>query len=80
MLSSVLKSKRAVQMNILIVRAFVKLREMISNNKDLANRMEKVETTQKKHASVIGILVDEIHKMKKLPPEKPKEPIGFVTK
>jgi hypothetical protein len=80
MLSSVLHSKRAVQMNILVVRAFVKLREIISNNKDLANRIEKVEATQKKHASIIAILVDEINKMKKLPPEKPKWPIGFVPK
>ena len=80
MLSSVLHSKRAVQMNILVVRAFVKLREIISNNKDLANRIEKVEATQKKHASIIAILVDEINKMKKLPPEKPKGPIGFVPK
>ena len=80
MLSSVLRSKRAVQMNILIIRAFVKLREIISSNKDLANRMEKVENTQKKHASVIGLLADEIHKMKRLPAESPKEPIGFVLK
>ena len=80
MLSSVLRSKRAVQMNILIVRAFVKLREIILSNKELANRMEKVEATQKKHASVIGILANEINKMKRLPPEKPKEPIGFVPK
>jgi hypothetical protein len=80
MLSSVLRSKRAVQMNILVVRAFVKLREIISNNKDLANRMEKIESTQKKHSSIIGLLVDEINKMKRLPPESPKEPIGFVPK
>ena len=80
MLSSILRSKRAVQMNIIIVRAFVKLREIILSNKDMANRMEKVEATQKKHASVIGLLADEIKKMKRLPPEKSKEPIGFVTK
>jgi phage regulator Rha-like protein len=44
MLSSVLKSKRAVQMNIVIIRAFVKLREMLGTHKDLAHKMEQVET------------------------------------
>ena len=46
MLSSVLQSERAVQMNILIVRAFVKLREMLATHKDLAERMEKIEAAQ----------------------------------
>ena len=39
MLSSVLKSERSVQMNILVVRAFVKLREMLASHKDLAHKM-----------------------------------------
>ena len=43
MLSSVLNSERAVQMNILIMRAFVKLRDMLASHKDLATRMEKLE-------------------------------------
>jgi hypothetical protein len=43
MLSSVLKSQRAVQMNIFVVRAFVRLREMIASNKDLATRVGKLE-------------------------------------
>lgn len=42
MLSSVPGSERAVQMNILIIRAFVKIREMLATNKDLAARMEKI--------------------------------------
>ncbi len=41
MLSSILKSQRAVQMNILIIRAFVKLREVLAGHKDLARKMEK---------------------------------------
>jgi hypothetical protein len=60
MLSAVLKSKRAVQMSILVVRAFVRLREMLASNKDLAARMEKLEAVQKDHASVINILAEEI--------------------
>jgi len=43
MLSSVLTSKRAVQVNITIMRAFVKLREMIASHKDLAKRLDDLE-------------------------------------
>jgi hypothetical protein len=43
MLSSVLHSKRAAQMNIVIMRAFVKLREVIAHHKDIAARMKKLE-------------------------------------
>jgi hypothetical protein len=71
MLSSVLSSDRAVQMNILIIRAFVKLRELLATNKDLAARLDKVERAQEQHASVINILADEIDALKQLPPEPP---------
>jgi hypothetical protein len=52
MLSSVLKSTRAVQMNILIIRAFIKLRDLLATHKEVAARLEKLETAQKQHASV----------------------------
>jgi hypothetical protein len=51
MLSSVLNSERAVQMNIVIMRAFVKLREVLATNKDLAYRIEQIEAVQQEHAS-----------------------------
>jgi hypothetical protein len=66
MLSSVLRSKRAVQMNIQIIRAFVRLREMLINHKDLALRVEKLETARSKHSTMIGVLASEILEMKKL--------------
>ena len=78
MLSSVLNSERAVQVNILIIRAFVKIRELLATNKDLAGRVEKLETGQNKHASIIGVLAEEIHKLKLLP-EPPKRRIGYNT-
>ena len=77
MLSSVLKSDRAVQMNILIVRAFVKLREMLATHKDLAERIEKIEAAQERHTSVIELLAEEIDRMKELPAEAEKRRIGF---
>jgi hypothetical protein len=76
MLSSVLKSKRAVQMNILIIRAFVRLREMFSTNKAWARRLAKLEVNQRHHASVINVLAEEIQDLKRLP-EPARRPIGF---
>lgn len=78
MLSSVLSSDRAVQMNILIVRAFVKLRDMLATHKHFARRIAKLETNQKQHASVITILAEEIEDMKR-PPDRPKRRIGFSS-
>jgi hypothetical protein len=77
MLSSVLKSGRAVQMSILIIRAFVKMRELLASHKSLAARVEKIETSQKRHASVINILAEQIEDLKRPPAESPKRRIGF---
>ena len=76
MLSSVLRSPRAIQMNILIVRAFVRMRELLASHKELAVRVERLEAAQREHSSVISILAEEIDDMKCLP-EPPKRPIGF---
>ena len=78
MLAAVLNSQSAVQMSILIIRAFVKMRELLASNKDLAARVEKLEAAQKKHGSIIGILAEEIDEMKRLP-EPPMRRIGFKT-
>ena len=79
MLSSVLNSERAVQMNILIIRAFVRLREMLATHKELAVRIEKLETSQQRHSSVINILAEEIRNLRRLsdPSSKPNRSIGF---
>lgn len=84
MLSSVLKSKRAVQMNILIIRAFVKLRELLATHKELARRIEKIETGQKEqariqqqHASILVSVIQDIQKLKTPPVTRA---IGFVVR
>jgi hypothetical protein len=77
MLSSVLKSERAVEMNILIVRAFVKLRDVLASHKDLGCRIERVETKLQRHGAVIGVLVDEIKKLRQTPAPS-KRRIGFT--
>jgi hypothetical protein len=78
MLSSVLNSPRAVQMNILIIRAFVRLREVLASHKDLARRVEQIEATQKEHVSVIVAVVKEIKQLKRTPRQR-RLRIGFVT-
>jgi hypothetical protein len=61
----VLNSERAVQMNILIMRAFVRLREVLAGHKDLARKIEKLEATQKDHAAVLGIVIRDIQTLGK---------------
>jgi hypothetical protein len=64
-------------MNILIVRAFVKLREVLASNKELGIRIEKLEAAQERHTSIIAAVVDEIRQLKQPRPSKAR--IGFVA-
>ena len=78
MLSSVLNGPRAVQMSIVIIRAFVRLRGLLATHKALARRIEQLEATQQEHGSNIVAVVEEIKKRKQ-PPRRPKTRIGFYT-
>ena len=63
MLSAVLKSERAVEVSVFIVRAFIKLRELLASNKDLANKVEEIEReqkTQNKHINAIYRILDKL--------------------
>ncbi len=81
MLSSVLKSKRAVQVNIAIMRAFVRLRKIMATHKDLAQKVDqlenKFERRFEKDEIQIQIVFDAIKKLM-LPPESPPKKYGFV--
>ena len=88
MLSSVLNSERAVQMNILIVRAFVNLREVLATHRDLARKMERLENGHADHASVLSIMVKDIQDLEKKmkrgfkslrTPSRRKPRMGFIT-
>ena len=76
MLSSVLKSDRAVQVNIEIMRAFVKLRQMLSANKDLERRFDALE---ERYDEQFKVVFDAIRALME-PPEKSRKPIGFEVK
>ena len=74
MLSSVLRSPRAVAVNIEIMRAFVRLRQMLSSHADLA---KKVEDLEKKYDGQFKIVFDALRQLMQPPPEKHKRAIGF---
>ena len=78
MLSSVLKSKRAIDVNILIVRAFVKMRQILSTHKELADKLNKLEDKYEKHDKDIKAIIDAIRQLM-APLEKPGRKIGFKT-
>ncbi|MGD0845055.1 MAG: ORF6N domain-containing protein [Geobacteraceae bacterium] len=73
MLSSVLNSPRAIQVNIQIMRTFGKLREMIASRKDLAKKLVELE---KKYDAQFKVVFDAIRQMM-APPVKEKKQIGF---
>ena len=76
MLSSVLNSERAAQVNIAIMRAFVKLREILSTHKELAHKLAELERKIDKHDKDIGLIFEAIRQLM-TPPEKPRRMIGF---
>jgi hypothetical protein len=75
MLSSVLRSPRAVQVNIAIMRAFVKLREILSSHRQLAQQLEKMES---QYDAQFKAVFDAIRELME-PPQKPRRRIGFAS-
>ena len=76
MLSSVLRSNCAIQVNIAIMRAFVKLRRILSTHKELANKLSQLERKTEKHDKEIQGIFEAIRQLM-APPEKTKGRIGF---
>ena len=76
MLSSVLNSERAMKVNIAIMRAFVKLREMLDKNRELAEKFSDLEQRVGKHDEEITAILEAIRQLM-APPEKPRREIGF---
>ena len=75
MLSSVLRSKRAVRVNVEIMRTFVRLRQMLASNTDLAR---KLATLEKKYDAQFRVVFDAIRELMVPPQLKKKRPIGFA--
>lgn len=75
MLSSVLHSERAVRVNVGIMRAFVRLREMLASDRDLARKLEQME---KRYDAQFKVVFDAIRSLIEAPP-RPDRRIGFDT-
>ncbi len=77
MLSSILNSERAIKVNIEIMRAFVRLRQILASNKELAKRLDELE---KKYDAQFRVVFDAIRQLMAPPePEPPKKRIGFLV-
>lgn len=76
MLSSVLNSERAIQVNIAVMRAFVQLRALLSTHADLARKLEELE---KKYDAQFRVVFDAIRQLM-TPPDPPRRPIGFQVR
>ena len=76
MLSSVLRSPRAIKVNIEIMRTFVRRRQMAITHADLARRLDELES---KYDAQFRVVFDAIRKLMEPPPERPRPRIGFGT-
>ncbi len=76
MLSSVLRSQRAVQVNIEIMRAFVRLREMLASHSELSRKLDALE---KKYDAQFKVVFDAIRQLM-TPPAQPRRRLGFRTR
>jgi ORF6N domain len=76
MLSSVINSGRAIQVNIAIMRTFVRLREMLASNAELSRKLDALENKYDEQFKVVFEAIRQIL----APPEKPKGPIGFQVR
>jgi hypothetical protein len=79
MLSSVLKSERAIEVNIAIMRVFVRLREMMATHKELAFKLIELEERLEGHDEQIQTIFEAIRQLM-TPPERPRRRIGFEAK
>jgi hypothetical protein len=79
MLSSVLRSPRAIAVNIQIMRTFVRLQETVAAHKELADRLAELERRMGKKDNEIIALFNAIRKLMEPLPEKPKRKIGFIV-
>ncbi len=78
MLSSVLRSERAIQVNIAIMRAFVKLRQILASHKDLAEKLDALEAKYDKNFKVVFDAIKALMLAKVEEESTPKKPMGFV--
>jgi KaiC/GvpD/RAD55 family RecA-like ATPase len=76
--ANVLSSRRAIEMGVFVVRAFVKLREMLASNKELAHKVDELERKLQTHDRAIADILKAIRELMN-PPTPARRPIGFTA-
>jgi ORF6N domain len=79
MLSSVLNSERAIEVNITIIRAFVKLRQMLESNEELNRKLAAVIRKLSTHDKYFKVVFDELKRLTTEQPTPPRKQIGFKS-
>jgi hypothetical protein len=79
MLGNVLTSERAIEVSVMVVRAFVSIRQMLSAHKDLAAKLNELERKVGGHDDAIADLIDAIRRLAASPPGRKSRPIGFTA-
>ena len=77
MLSSVLKSKRAIEVNIAIMRTFVRLRQILTTHEELARQLEELRWKQEEQGQQIHAVFETIQYLIEAPPDGPEKRFGF---
>lgn len=78
MLSSVLRSKKAIAINLFIIKTFIRMRQLLESHTDLAKQLAKLESRSNKHDEEIQSIIRVIQQLM-LQEEKPKRRMGFHT-
>jgi hypothetical protein len=78
MLGNILRSERAIDVSIMVVRTFVQLREMLATHKELSVKLDQLERNLSTHDQAIAGLIDAIRQLTRVP-EKTSRPIGFTA-
>jgi hypothetical protein len=76
MAATVLNSQRAIEMSLFVVRAFVRMREMLRHNRQIAAKIEQLENRLDKHDTDLQEIVEAIKELM-IPPDGPPGKIGF---
>lgn len=79
MLSSVLRSEKAIWVNIAVMRTFIRLRRIVNTNKELAHKLRELERKVQTHDKDIILIFQAINKLLAPPPKEPERRIGFHT-
>ena len=78
MAATVLNSQRAIEMSVFVVRAFVRLRELLATNRELAEKVTELDRRLKTHDGAIRQIIDAIKELT-TPPATSRKQIGFQT-